>query len=132
MIIALHIMSSFLHVQLEDHKIDPHTFDFGRAFDRAVPSMAPQIVQCAKNLLLTAMKKQKGTFKNVFNHITVEEYENKNEPLFTILHAITNYKHHLSVRIRMARDLIIKFVRGTPIDDKSNQVMNENEYVDEN
>lgn len=132
MIEALQVMSTFLHVQLGDHVIDPYTFDFGGVFDRAVPPTAPQAVQHAKNLLLRAMKKRPGTFKKIFNHITVQEYENKNESLSKILHAIAKYKHHLSLRIRMATDLVIKFLTGMPIDDKSQQLTNENEYFDEN
>jgi hypothetical protein len=132
MIEALQVMSSFLHVQLEDHEIDPYTFDFGGAFDREVPPTAPQSVQRAKNLLLRAMKKRPGTFKKIFKHITIEEYENNNEPVFTILHAIANYKHHLSVRIGIATELLIKFLRGVPIDDNSKQMTNESEYFDEN
>lgn len=132
MIEALQVVSSFLHVQLKDHEIDPHTFDFRGAFDRAVPPTAPPSVQHAKNLLLRAMKKRPGTFKKIFDHITTEEYENNNEPLFTILHAIANYKHHLSIRIRTATDVVIKFLTGVPIDDKSQQMKNESEYFDEN
>jgi hypothetical protein len=128
---ALRVMSSFLHVNFADWKIDPYTFDFGGVFDRAVPSIAPQTVQRAKNLLLRAIKKRPGTFKRILNHITVEEYENYIKIVNKILNATAGYKHHLSFRIRMATDLLIKFLRRVPIDDKHQPMLNENEDSDE-
>jgi hypothetical protein len=128
---ALRVMSSFLHVNFADWKIDPYTFDFGGVFDRAVPSIAPQTVQHAKNLLLRAIKKRPGTFKRILNHITVEEYENDIKIVNKILNATAGYKHHLSVRIRMATNLLIKFLRRVPIDDKHQPMLNENEDSDE-
>jgi hypothetical protein len=129
---ALQIMSHFLHVNLGDQEIDPYTFDFGGVFDRAVPSIAPQSVQRAKNLLIRAIKKRPGTFKKILSHISVKEYENDNEIVYRILKATAEYKHHLSVRIRMATEMIIKFLRGVPIDGERQPVLNENESSDEN
>jgi hypothetical protein len=129
---ALQIMSSFLHVNLADQKIDPYTFNFGGVFDRAVPSTAPQSVQRAKNLVLRAIKKRPATFKKILGHISVEEYENDNEIVYKILKATAKYKHHLSVRIKMATKMIIKFLRGVPIDGEQQPVLNENESSGEN
>lgn len=129
---ALQIMSGFLHVNLGDQEIDPHTFDFGGVFNRAVPAIAPQSVKRAKNLLLRAIKKRPVTFKRILGHISVEKYQNDNETVYKILKAIAEYKHHLSVRLRMATEMILKFLRGVPIDGKHQSVLRENESSGEN
>lgn len=113
---ALKVISDYLHISVSEGNLDPYTYDFSEVFDIAVPSFAPQIVHQAKLTLIEAIKKRPGFFKKMLN-VQLQENENELETAKTILNAMLSHKRQLSMKLRTAISLIMKFMYGEHIDE---------------